>query len=344
MNKNSKLHPIGWNPFFEAQYQLKKQELEGMEIGRVAIREGIACQILTPNLITVGIGKASFGYNDKMVTGDWIAFDPVNSLINFVFDRKSEILRKVAGERTMPQPLAANVDTIFITTAIGEDLNLGRIERYLATVWSTDAEPVILVTKTDLPHDRDALHQSLKEIAPGVLILFTSIKEGPETILNEIKAGQTAVLIGSSGVGKSTLVNRLANTELKIGDVREKDQKGRHTTTQRILIRLPNGGLIIDTPGIRELSLWDAQQGLDRLFEDVREATEHCKFRDCKHEREPGCGILSAIEAGTLSRERVERHRKLVKENAYFEDPIEVRKQQKVESKRIAKALRKRPK
>ena len=331
---------MGWNSFFEEQLEKYKVELEGLRIGRVAIREGIACQLLAPEAITVNIGKASFDHNDKMVTGDWIAFDPVNSLINFVFDRKSEVVRKVAGDRTEVQPLVANVDSIFITTAIGEDFNAGRIERYLAAVWSSHAEPIILVTKSDLEHDKEKIIAELKSVSPHVPIVFSSMYDPRETLLKWVPKGKTVALLGSSGVGKSTIVNRIANTDFKTNTVREKDQKGRHTTTQRILIPIPDGGLIVDTPGIRELSLWDADVGVRRLFEDVVKASTSCKFRDCKHEGEPGCGIGQAIKEGVFTQERLERYKKLQRENVFFDNRVSELKKQKAHSKKISKAVR----
>ena len=334
------LRSLGWNDFFEEQLQTFEEDLRGLEIGRVAIREGIACELLTPEPLTVAIGKASFAHNDKMVTGDWVAYDPLNLLINFVFQRSSEVLRKVAGDRTEVQPLVANVDTIFITTAIGEDFSPARLERYLAAVWSSNAEPIVLVSKADLPHDKDRIISEIQSVSKDVQIMFSSIDDDRADMVVLIPPGKTAALLGSSGVGKSTLVNRIAQTDFKTKSVREKDQKGRHTTTQRTLIQIPGGGLIVDTPGIRELSLWDADVGLKRLFEDVIEASQHCKFRDCKHEGEPGCGIGIAMEEGIFDARRLERYKKLERENVYFDNRIDERRKQNERSKKTSKKIK----
>ena len=248
--------------------------------------------------------------------GDWVAIDP-GGLIAEVLPRRSCFVRRAPGPRARPQLICANVDRVFVVTAIGGDFSPRRLERYLAAVWSAGATPVIAVNKVDLEHDPADLARTLDEVAPGVDVLYTSAVDsrGVDQLSARIGPGITAALVGSSGVGKSSLINRLLGAERqKVAEVRAADDKGRHTTTRRELISLPGGGLVIDTPGMREIGLWEADLGLETVFADVAELAAGCRFRDCRHAGEPGCRIARALETGELSSERFESYQRLRRE------------------------------
>jgi len=238
-----------------------------------------------------------------------------------VLPRRGAFRRKTAGAVTDVQIVAANVDLAIVATALPHDVNLRRIERYLTLAWESGAVPLVLVTKADLVDDTEPALATVRAIAPGVDVLAVSTYTG--TGMDELRArlqpGITAVLIGSSGVGKSTLVNALLGAERqRTADVRE-GGGGRHTTTHRELLDLPGGGFLIDTPGMRELQLWSADEGFESAFDDVAELAEQCRFRDCAHESEPGCAVLAAVERGALDAARLDSWHRLRRELAYLE-------------------------
>jgi ribosome biogenesis GTPase len=223
--------------------------------------------------------------------------------------------------------VAANVDTALLVASLNADLNLRRLERYLAVTYESGARPVIVLTKADLTEDVDALVAEVEGVAFGVPVLAMSARtgQGLDALAAHLPPGETAVLLGSSGAGKSTLLNALAGAELMAtGAIREDDARGRHTTTHRELVRLPSGALILDTPGMRELGLWDAGAGVSSTFEDIEELAADCRFADCRHDGEPGCAVRAAIAAGDLAEERLRAYEKLQAELAYEhrrEDP-----------------------
>jgi ribosome biogenesis GTPase len=228
-------------------------------------------------------------------------------------------MRKVAGDETAAQVVAANVDVAFVVTAL-PDVNPRRLERYLALAWESGAVPVIVLTKTDLSDDVAAQITTAQALAPGVdVIALSSVTGvGVDALDRLLQPGRTAVLLGPSGAGKSTLVNRLLGADrIRTAEVRE-DGKGRHTTTHRELFRLPGGALLIDTPGMRELQLWDADAGLSAAFSDIYVLSDECRFRDCRHETEPGCAVRAAVEAGQLPAARLEHWRQLERELAHL--------------------------
>ena len=237
-------------------------------------------------------------------------------------DRLSTISRKAAGRAVEEQVLAANVDTIFLVTALAEDLNPRRLERYLTVVRDAGAVPVVVLNKTDLSSDAERQAAEVRSRLPFVEVLAISAKtrEGLEALTPYLSPTRTVALIGSSGVGKSTLVNRLLGHELlKTAAISEVDGKGRHTTTARHLIELPAGALLIDTPGMRELQPWVDEEAVSETFEDISELAGGCRFTDCAHESEPGCAVLAAVEKGELSAERLEHFRHLGREVAFEE-------------------------
>ena len=235
--------------------------------------------------------------------------------------RASAFVRAAAGTAVVPQVVAANVDVALVVDAVPP--NVRRLERYLALAWESGAEPVVVLTKRDLadalPGGLDAALADVAAVAPGVRVLATSAVtgEGLDALGGLLAPGRTAVLLGVSGTGKSTLVNRLVGAaRMRTGDVRD-DGKGRHTTTHRELVRLPGGALLVDTPGMRELRLWDADDGLARAFDDVTSLAAACRFVDCAHDAEPGCAVRAAVDAGTLPAERLASWRALARELAW---------------------------
>lgn len=256
---------------------------------------------------------------DLPAVGDWVAVDS-GGLIAAILPRRSCFVRKAPGTRTRPQVICANVDTVFVVTAVGADFNPRRLERYIAAVWSAGSTPVIAVNKSDLEHDAVALAEILDEVAPAVEVIYTSAVDGRgvDELAARIGPGVTVALVGSSGVGKSSLINQLVGSERQsTAEVRAVADKGRHTTTRRELVALPGGGLVIDTPGMRELGLWDAADGVEAVFADVEALVAECRFRDCLHEGEPGCAVAAALESGALSAERFDSYQRLLRELAY---------------------------
>lgn len=263
-------------------------------------------------------------YNTDDITalpgvGDWvmIAGDADLAVIQEILPRTSCIVRKAAGPTQRGQVIATNVDTVFICMALNEDFNLRRLERYLAVVWESGATPVVVLTKADLADDLDARLSEVHRVAPGADALVTAAleRQGLETIAPYISEGRTIAFIGSSGVGKSTLVNVLIGEDIIRTSGLRNDGQGRHTTTHREAILLPNGGVLIDTPGMRELGL-DAAD-IDRTFSDIEELATMCRFSDCRHESEPGCAVQDAIATGGLDAKRFESYRKLSSEANY---------------------------
>ena len=238
------------------------------------------------------------------------------------------------------QLVAANFDYVFIMQSLNDNFNLRRIERYLALSWQSGAVPVIVLTKSDLICDVEEYVYQVESIAIGVDVYAISCKtgEGLDKLKKYFSAGKTLVFLGSSGVGKSTLVNKLMGEEvMKTGEIREDDSRGRHTTTNRQLLMLPTGAMVIDTPGMRELGMWEASEGLDKTFQDVEQFLRMCKFSDCTHTNEPGCKILEAISNGKLSQERYDSYLKLKNESKYNDDSNSYLREKRTKFKEIAK-------
>jgi len=245
-----------------------------------------------------------------------------SAIIESLLPRKSAFVRKAAGEPQQEQVVAANIDIVFLCMALNNDFNLRRLERYISIAWDSGAMPVVVLTKSDLCDDLDHKLAEVSSITFGVDILVTtSIEEnGYKELLPFISDGKTIAFIGSSGVGKSTLINRLLGKEqLKTNGLRN-DDKGRHTTTHRELFLLPSGCMVIDTPGMRELGMWDNDIGIERTFTDIEGLASQCKFRNCTHTNEPGCAVQKALKTGELQIERWQSYQKLKAENDYMED------------------------
>ncbi len=262
---------------------------------------------------------------DFPAVGDWVVIrsrvSEKRATIHAILPRKSKFSRKTAGARTEEQVVATNIDTTFLVSGLDGDFNPRRIERYLLLAWESGANPVILLNKADLCPAIDERVAEVAAVAPSVSIIPLSAtnQQGLDALSSYLQPGQTVALLGSSGVGKSTIANKLkGETVQAIQAVRRGDDRGRHTTTHQELILLPNGSLIIDTPGIREIQIWSAGGGLQETFSDIEVLAERCRFRDCQHHHEPGCAVQQALERGSLDESRFLNYRKLQKELSYL--------------------------
>jgi ribosome biogenesis GTPase len=280
------------------------------------------------------------GPQDFPAVGDWVALDPPSgggrAIVHAVLPRRTRFSRKVAGSPTEEQVLAANVDTVFLIGGLDGDFKPRRLERALVLAWESGASPVILLSKADLCPGVEERRREAEAVAPGVPVHVVSAPrgEGMGAVRSYLDEGRTVAFLGSSGVGKTTLINRLLGEErFGTAPVRAHDDRGRHTTTHRELIPLPGGGLAIDTPGLREIQLWSGDEGLDRAFDDVQSLALACRFSDCAHEHEPGCSVLQAAADGRLPAARLESYRKLRKELRH----LEVRQSQQLQAEQKAR-------
>lgn len=296
--------------------------------------------------------KGSLFYNDDRenvypVIGDFVLIkhNPIGEeTIYKVFERKSKFSRMDSFNK-IEQLVAVNFDYVFIMTSLNHDFNVRRIERYLTAAWQSGAIPLIILTKADLCEDYSNYLDEIKGSAIGVPVFAISslTGEGLDELTNYIKPAETIVFLGSSGVGKSSLVNAIAGKEvMKVNDIREDDSKGRHTTTHRQLVMLDNGTMIIDTPGMRELEMWNVSEGINSSFDDISEYASRCKFSDCSHQSEPGCAVKAALKSGELSEERWENYLKLKKEARFAEwkESLNIRLKEKAMQKSRSKFQR----
>lgn len=322
------LEKFGWNDFFAAHFSPYQEK--GFAAGRVAIEHRKAYRLYTElgELSAEAAGKMFYearGAEDLPAVGDWVVIRPLldemKAVIHAVLPRKSKFSRKAAGDNTDEQIVATNVDTVFLVSSLNQDLNLRRIERYLTLAWESGATPVIVLNKTDLCDNVEECRDAVESVALGVAIHTVSAvtEEGMAELATYLQNNSTVAFLGSSGVGKSSLINKLLGEEyFKTGEIREADDRGRHITTHRELVLVPSGGLVIDTPGMRELQLWEGAEGLQEVFEDIERFAADCRFNDCQHESEPGCAVLAALEKGEISSERYGHYKKLQKELAFL--------------------------
>ncbi|MGQ4390133.1 ribosome small subunit-dependent GTPase A [Streptomyces sp. SAS_270] len=318
----SALSRYGWDDSWAEQFSA--YDSEGLLAGRVLRVDRGQCDVITVD----GVLRADTAFvtpHDPLrvvCTGDWVAVEPGGNprYVRTYLPRRTAFVRSTSSKRSEGQILAANVDHAVIAVSLALELDLGRIERFLALAWESGAQPVVVLTKADLVPDPVTLAHLVQDVetaAPGVPVLTVSstLGEGLD-VLAALLADGTSVLLGQSGAGKSTLANALLGEDvMDVQAARDVDGKGRHTTTTRNLLALPGGGVLIDTPGLRGVGLWDAETGVGQVFSEIEELAAECRFQDCAHVAEPGCAVLAAVDSGDLPERRLDSYRKLLREN-----------------------------
>ncbi|MGW0736072.1 ribosome small subunit-dependent GTPase A [Streptomyces sp. NPDC002851] len=331
------MRQYGWDEGWETVFAPYAEQ--GLVPGRVVRVDRGLCDVVTAD----GTVRADTEFvvpRDPMkvvCTGDWAAVDSDGDprYVRTLLPRRTAFVRNTSSKRSEGQILAANVDHAVIVVPLSAELDLGRVERFLALAWESGARPLVVLTKADLvpdPATRAQLVGDIEQTAPGTPVLAVSAREsdGVEVVAAVVADG-TSVLLGHSGVGKSTLANALVGTDvMDVQEIRDVDGKGRHTTTTRNLLPLPTGGALIDTPGLRGVGLWDAETGVGQVFAEIAELAEECRFHDCAHEAEPGCAVLAALDDGALPRRRLDSYRKLLRENQRIVAKTDVRVRQEL--------------
>ncbi|WP_327432738.1 ribosome small subunit-dependent GTPase A [Streptomyces sp. NBC_01236] len=319
---SSALASYGWDDAWADEFA--PYASEGLIAGRVIRVDRGQCDVVTAD----GVMRADTAFvtpHDPLrvvCTGDWVAVEPAGNprYVRTYLPRRTAFVRSTSSKRSEGQILAANVDYAVVAVSLAVELDLGRIERFLALAWESGAQPVVVLSKADLVPDAVTLGylvQDVETTAPGVAVLPVSSTTGEGLdVLEAVLAWGTAVLLGQSGAGKSTLANALLGEDvMDVQATRDMDGKGRHTTTTRNLLALPGGGVLIDTPGLRGVGLWDAETGVGQVFSEIEELAAGCRFHDCAHVAEPGCAVIGAVESGALPERRLESYRKLLREN-----------------------------
>ncbi|MCP4633229.1 MAG: ribosome small subunit-dependent GTPase A [candidate division Zixibacteria bacterium] len=355
------LDKLGWNQFFEDNFSQYKQN--GNIPARIIREHKNLYEIITENGELIGEVSGKMHYDaesraDYPAVGDWVTVAPLpgesKAVIHAILPRKSNFSRRAVlsgsdrygGGDTDQQVLASNIDTVFIVCGLDGDFNVRRAERYLTIAWDGGANPVIILNKSDICDDIAEKVAAMESIAFGIPIhpVSAETNEGIDELRQYIDEGKTVAFLGSSGVGKSSIINCLIGAEkLKTGAVRDYDNKGRHTTTHRELILLPEGGMVIDTPGMREIQIWEDEEGLEKTFSDIEELSLQCRFRDCKHQDEPGCAVQKAIEDETLEQKRYQSYLKLQRELQRLsqrKNIMEMRKSARARDKMISQHLK----
>lgn len=352
----TKLESYGWNSLHEKHFTEKTKELKAVHYvpGRVTLEHKRMYRVVTETGEWLSVCSGSMEYaaterRDFPAVGDWVVVEKMpgeeRGIIHAILPRTSLFSRKVAGTAIEEQLIATNVDFAFLVMSMNKDFNARRLERYLVATYDSGAVPVVVLTKKDISEDPAYYTEEARTIALGANVYQVSsvTREGIDQLQALCKDGKTAALLGSSGVGKSSLTNALLNDEkMSVQDIRQDDDKGRHTTTHRELFTLPSGGIIIDTPGMREFQLWDNNESLDSGFVDIESLAANCKFNDCQHNQEPGCAVQNALSTGDLTDERYASYLKLQKELLYIELKAnqQARKQAQSKRKNISKHWR----
>ena len=353
MSITGSLADWGWNAYFEAFWQGVGSQ--NVAPARVIARQRkfwrvagdfAECWAEASGKLRLAADKGA----DWPAVGDWVVVElhgvESTAAIQGVLPRRSKFVRKSPGKKMEEQVIAANVDTVLLVSAFDGDFNPRRVERYLAQSWESGARPVIVLNKADACKEAREKAAEMERVAIGTALCVVSAKTGQgfEELEEFLGPGHTLALLGSSGVGKSTIANRLLGHSVQeVQPVRQSDSRGRHTTTARELFILPGGALLMDTPGLREMQLWDAEDGVAQTFADIDSLAAQCRFGDCRHEGEPGCALQAAMEAGTLDRARFENRRKLLREQEFLRRKVdpEARQEEKRRIKQLMRGIRK---
>lgn len=336
MNRSELVH-FGWDAEWEAEFDALGV---GLTPGRISRVERGECDVITGDGIVRAQSDSQRSQSTMApVTGDWVALESASEVdedaggwrITHVLPRRTELVRRDPGEREEQQPLSANVDVVFLVHGFDRPFRAGKLERFLVLAWNAGATPVVVLTKSDLADSGaiEELRSLVEAVAPGVEVVVSSIesREGFERVQALLAPNRSGTLLGESGAGKSSLVNALLDDEIQeTQEVRRSDAKGRHTTITRDLLRIPSGGLLIDTPGIRAVGLWDAEDALLQVFSDITQAAQNCRFNDCAHGAEPGCAVSAAVESGEIDPRRLDRYRAMAEELAESEQRVVERK------------------
>lgn len=343
------LDRLGWDDRREAELRVHADP--GLVPGRIAAElRGAYAALTAAGQVSARVpGRLhheASGPGDLPIVGDWVVLDPAGqpATIQVVLERRTALARKAAGRGTVEQVLAANIDVVLVVSSLDGEPNQRRLERYLTAVWESGATPIVVLTKADLRPDADAV---AADVAAATLVPAHPVSAltgaGVDAVLAHLGPAVTAALVGPSGAGKSTLVNHLLGREAQETQGVRDDGKGRHTTTSRELFLLPGGGIVVDTPGLRELGLWGSGEGTGEAFAEIEELAARCRFNDCNHEAEPGCAVRAAVEDGRLDPERLSSFKKLESELAHLARRQDARAatEQRRAYRRLARSFRK---